>query len=241
MIYKSDNIEKIAEALSGLQGELHDAYKSSSGYGYKYAELTTVYETIRPLLKKFGLSVTQPVGGSNNMIELNTILMHSSGQYISSVIQFPVDLTNKKMNSLQAAGSTITYLRRYCLCSIVGIATTDDDGVAGGEALAKEPYKRSTAFTPNGNSIANNNTIAIGKEMEDVSSILQVSEDVLEMARKQLFGRIIDLNVPAATVETWCARANVKSINQLNYKQIMSSLQFLDKKNKDDFHQDGDS
>ncbi len=136
MIYKSESIDKLAEALSGLQGELQDAYKGSTGYGYEYADLATVFAAIRPLLKKYGLSVTQPVGGSNNMIELNTILMHSSGQYISSIITVPVDLGNKKMNSLQAAGSTVTYLRRYCVCSIVGIATTDDDGKAGGESMA---------------------------------------------------------------------------------------------------------
>lgn len=132
---KSENIDQLALALSNLQGELLDAHKSSQGYGYNYADLSSVLNIIRPLLKKHGLSIAQPVGGDEGKVTLTTILMHSSGQFVSSSINVSVDLTNKKMNSLQAAGSTITYLRRYCISSILGLASTDDDGKAGGEHM----------------------------------------------------------------------------------------------------------
>ena len=130
---KSENINELAMALSNLQGELLDVHKGSQGYGYNYADLSSVLHLIRPLLKKHGLSIAQPVGGDDGKITVTTILMHLSGQNISSTVSVSVDLSNKKMNSLQAAGSTITYLRRYCISSILGLSSTDDDGKSGGD------------------------------------------------------------------------------------------------------------
>jgi len=216
MIYKTDSIDKVAQALSGLQGEMDTVHKGADGYNHKYASLADVFETIRPLLKKYELSVVQPVSGSNQTIELTTMLMHSSGQYISSTVSVPVDFSNKKMNSLQAAGSTITYLRRYCLCSMLGIASADDDGKAGGESIDelrdKEP-KPSSQFK------------AVPAKVN-----YSVSQEQLEYLRKQLFDRIIDENIPATTVDTWCARANVKSVSELNGEQVQQILKFINGK-----------
>lgn len=132
---RSEQIEQLAVALSGLQGELEDAHKGKQGYGYTYADLPSVLAQLRPLLHKHGLSIMQPVSGHNGEVTITTIVMHVSGQYIESAISVSVDMTNKKMNSLQAAGSSITYLRRYCLMSIIGLSSTDDDGKSGGDHL----------------------------------------------------------------------------------------------------------
>jgi hypothetical protein len=132
---KSDDISALAAALSALQGELEDVYKGSKGYGYSYADLSSVLYIIRPLLKKHSLSIVQPVGGDDGKISVTTMLMHSSGQFISETVNMAIDLSNKKMNSLQAAGSSITYLRRYCISSILGLSSTDDDGKIGGDQM----------------------------------------------------------------------------------------------------------
>ncbi len=214
MICKSDNIDRLAAALSGLQGELHDAYKGSKGYGYDYADLAAVFEVIRPLLIKHELSVSQLVSGSNNIIELNTMLMHSSGQYLSSTIHVSVDFSNKKMNSLQAAGSTVTYLRRYCLCSIIGIATTDDDGKAGGDSLdhARQQVKskRDAISQP-----------AIKHIAQDYTS------EQLDQLHHQLMVEILDKQIPEDTVHTWCSKAGVQSVNQLSGDQTVKALKFI--------------
>lgn len=135
---KSEQIQELALALSDLQGELEDVYKNSEGYGYNYADLSSVLSLLRPLLKKHGLSVAQPVSGDTGTITITTMLMHKSGQYLSSAVTITIDVSNKKMNSLQAAGSTITYLRRYSLMSLIGLAATDDDGKSGGEHIDSE-------------------------------------------------------------------------------------------------------
>lgn len=126
----SDSINEIALALSNVQGELEDVHKDSQGYGYTYADLSAIFRAIRPLLKKHGLSLAQPVGGKNGQTSLFTVLMHSSGQYMYAVYNISADLSNKKMNLYQAAGSAITYLRRYCASSMIGIATKDDDAAS---------------------------------------------------------------------------------------------------------------
>lgn len=132
---RSEQIEHLAVALSSLQGELEDAHKGKQGYGYSYADLPSVLSQLRPLLHKHGLSIMQPVSGHSGEITITTIVMHVSGQYIESAVSVAVDMSNKKMNSLQSSGSAITYLRRYCLMSIIGLSSTDDDGRSGGDHM----------------------------------------------------------------------------------------------------------
>lgn len=143
---KSENIEHLALALSNLQGELEDAHKSKTGHGYNYADLSSVLNLLRPSLKRHGLSIAQPVSGDSGAITINTMLLHASGQYICSAVSIAIDVSNKRMNSLQAAGSTITYLRRYALMSLIGLAATDDDGVSGGDYIDKS--RQSKTITP---------------------------------------------------------------------------------------------
>lgn len=123
---KSEQINELAAALAKAQGEMTNAIKSSDNpfYKSKYADLAEVLDTCREVLSKNGLSVAQPVGQvSDKNIEVYTILMHSSGQWISSSMNIPMTKIDP-----QAAGSAITYARRYSLAAMVGIAQADDDG-----------------------------------------------------------------------------------------------------------------
>jgi hypothetical protein len=209
---QSDNINELAAALSSFQGEVKDISKDSQGYGYKYADLSAVFEIVRPLLLKHGLSIAQPVGGSDNRIELTTVLMHKSGQFISSAISIPVDLTNKKMNALQAAGSTITYMRRYCVCSILGLATTDDDGAAGGQVQNTPPAPKYIS--------------------QPIKVEQHLGEDAMNQLRHTLMDAIMEKNIPLATVEKWCAKAGVDSVLEFNYDQIVGVNNLLEKMSK---------
>ncbi len=211
---QSNEINELAAALSSFQGELQDVHKGRKGYGYDYADLSAVFETVRPSLLKHGLSIAQPVGGSDNRIELTTILMHKSGQYISSAVSIPVDLTNKKMNALQAAGSTITYMRRYCICSILGLATTDDDGAAGGQAQNTPPAARAIPQQP---------------KIEQ-----HINEEKLMELRHTLMEAILEKNISAATISKWLAHAKVSSVLEFNYDQIVGVNNLLEKIGRND-------
>lgn len=126
---KSVSIGQLAIALSKLQSEVQNLHKDKQGYGYKYTELASVLDASRPLCAKYELSVSQLCCSNDkaDVVGVETILMHSSGEFISSVLYMPVQQA-KAMTLAQCAGIVITYARRYALAAILGIAQTDNDG-----------------------------------------------------------------------------------------------------------------
>jgi hypothetical protein len=142
---KSDDIKELAMALSKTQAILKGALKDSSNPFFKstYADLASVWEACREPLAANGLSVVQtPCNDTPDNIALETILMHSSGQWISSVFSMPVS-----KHDAQAVGSAITYARRYALAAMVGIAPEDDDGnkASGKSETPKAAYSKPVA------------------------------------------------------------------------------------------------
>ncbi len=137
---KSDEINELAKSLSKVQGEIHNAFKDKSGYGYKYVDLASILDITRPLLSKYGLSVSQLCGSANDLATVETVLMHESGQWISSTIEMGIE-RGKGMSLAQAVGSVITYARRYALAAIVGIAQTDDDASLKGAYEPAHDFK----------------------------------------------------------------------------------------------------
>lgn len=123
----SETIGKIAEALAKAQAEMKPAKKTQSNPYFKsnYADLASCYEACTEPLTKNGIAVFQGADselGDENSIVLNTTLIHTSGEWLSSSLRMP--LTKK---DAQAVGSLITYARRYALCSAIGLASEDDD------------------------------------------------------------------------------------------------------------------
>jgi hypothetical protein len=87
--------------------------------------LNALRETIREPLAVNDLSVLQLPRVDGNYVEVETMLMHKSGEYIAEVLRMPFG-----QNSAQAIGSALTYCRRYSLGSILNLAADDDDGNA---------------------------------------------------------------------------------------------------------------
>lgn len=123
------DIDKLAPALVKAQGMVEGAVKGSQNphLKNKYANLSAVWDACREALQKNGLAVMQlPCKAPAGHIGLTTILIHESGQSISDTFYMPLkDPTNP-----QAAGSALTYARRYALSSAIGICPEDDDGEA---------------------------------------------------------------------------------------------------------------
>lgn len=126
---KSENINELAAALSRAQNEMGGAVKDSKNPFFKsnYADLTSVIKAIKQPFVNNGLSYAQfPVTSSGgNGIGVKTILMHLSGQWIEEEFYLPLAKQDP-----QAAGSAITYARRYSLAALAGIPTVDDDSEA---------------------------------------------------------------------------------------------------------------
>lgn len=123
----TEAIDKLAPAVIKAQGLIEGALKDSNNphFKSKYADLSSVWAAIKPALQACGLGVLQPLAEAPaGHVGVTTILVHESGQTLSSTSFIPFrDATNP-----QAAGSAITYARRYALSSLLGVCPEDDDG-----------------------------------------------------------------------------------------------------------------
>ena len=121
----SETIEKLAEALCAAQGEMGGAVKGSANPFFKssYADLTSVIKAIKEPCQNNGLSYVQLPHRSDSSIGVVTRLMHVSGQWLENDFTLPMVKSDP-----QAAGSAITYARRYALQALFGIPAVDDDG-----------------------------------------------------------------------------------------------------------------
>ena len=139
---KSEQINELAVALSKAQGDIKGALKDSSNpfFKSKYADLASVWEAFRSPFSKNGLSLIQLPTLKEGQVHVETVLLHSSGQWISDTLS-----ATPKDASPQAVGSTITYLRRYGAQSVAGVCPEDDDGNAGSQNLPAPKSSLTTA------------------------------------------------------------------------------------------------
>lgn len=139
----STEINKIAEALAKAQGAVKGAVKDSTNPHFKssYADLASVWEACREAITANGLSVIQtPHTDEAGNCHVVTMLMHSSGQWVRDTFTLP-----PMKQDPQGYGSAITYMRRYALAAMVGVAPEDDDGNAASEGSGNgRPAPRQT-------------------------------------------------------------------------------------------------
>lgn len=128
---RSESINELATALAQAQGKFHGIAKDAKNPHLKnqYTSLDAIINGIREPMSEAGLSCMQLVSDDGPEILLTTILLHASGQFISSTLGFTVGDAKGPISAVQEMGKTVTYLRRYALSAMLGIASeTDDDG-----------------------------------------------------------------------------------------------------------------
>lgn len=96
---------------------------------YSYEDLASIAETVTPILAEYGLSYRfRTSSPPNEPITVTCIISHRLGHSEENTLQGPRDESGKK-NSIQAIGSTLTYLQRMTLKAALGLAAAaDDDG-----------------------------------------------------------------------------------------------------------------
>ena len=129
-------------ALSAAQGEIENASKSSSNphFKSKYADLAEVLNTVRPVFAKHGLAVLQSTEFDGAMVSVTTTITHAEGGYVTSRASCVPPKTDG-----QGVGNATTYLRRYSMAAMSGIAQEDDDGNSSahnGKPVAKITEKQ---------------------------------------------------------------------------------------------------
>lgn len=100
--------------------------KSGDRIRYNHASLGNITKITATELGKHGLSAAWKTEQGKEGITVTCVITHSNGHFESTSLTATPDQTGKK-NDIQAVGSTITYLQRYTLLAILGLATADQD------------------------------------------------------------------------------------------------------------------
>lgn len=133
----------MADAQAQVQAVTKDKKVSAGPIRYTYADLASAYDACREALSAHGVYLNQALETrlrdeiegvdkkgqtqlyTRRVVIVTTTLCHRSGQWLSCTLQDWPD-----QHDVQGTGSAITYLRRYSLLAMVGLAPEDDDGRA---------------------------------------------------------------------------------------------------------------
>src|ERR1700674_3686781 len=156
----SENVAAIATALAKAQTELSNPEKAMIGMVYNartdsqqsflYHSLSSGLDIIRKVLggQQIAVAQTTDIDRASGTVNLTTLLVHTSGEWISSdwpVCQLSETAAPRRM------GAALTYARRYALFTMVGRAGEDDvdapdvadDGPKGDKTAEAGPDSRS--------------------------------------------------------------------------------------------------
>jgi len=157
----SETIAQISAALAKAQGTFKnpEADASNPYFGSKYADLAGVIDAVRTGLAAQDIAVIQspetvPGEGSRMFVRMVTRLVHKSGEWFEDDA-FMVEGVRRRGKKGSAAdeeqvvagppnaqdmGSAVTYLRRYSLAAMVGVAQTEEDD--DGNGASGRPHAR---------------------------------------------------------------------------------------------------
>ena len=129
---RSHSISKLMTALAKAQGQIGDIERdrtvkvqsrSGPGYEFKYATLSAIIKGIKKPLSDNGISYTQVISWNDaDRLYYLTTSLHYENEFISS--SCPLILTD---GTNQQFGSAATYMKRYTLSALVGVAADEDD------------------------------------------------------------------------------------------------------------------
>jgi hypothetical protein len=187
----SDSIAKIADALAKAQIEMGRVVKDKTAkvqtkaggsYSFDYADLASVLDVVKPALAKHGIAVVQAAALEGDKVNVETRLLHSSGEWIESALAVkPEDIAPQKI------GSAITYARRYALSCMVGVASEEDD-----DGNAAEGNRATTETRANGTKHA--------KAAEDVRAAMRTPTFRKQEAIKEINAMGLDLRATLKSI-----------------------------------------
>lgn len=118
-------MKEMPASLSKLQASVKNPSRNKKAYNYYYADLDEVLLCIKTECNKHGFSVVQMPYNDGEILGVETILIHNSGEFIKG--KFGSKLTKQDP---QSAGSQISYYRRYALLAMFNLSQEDDDGAS---------------------------------------------------------------------------------------------------------------
>lgn len=138
-VRRSTSFTQFAVAMAKVQSEIEDPTKNkradAGGRGsYRYADLPTVLDVVRPALSRNGFALMQLPCELEGQTALTTLLVHASGDWLETTVYLRAVKADP-----QGIGSALTYARRYAILAVCGIAADDDDDGKAASTPAKQP------------------------------------------------------------------------------------------------------
>lgn len=128
-----------------------DQTADTGKYTYNYADINSILAMLKPVLAEHNLVVYQPVTTRGDLTCVDTVIadIESEEEIVFPGMGFSV------VKDPQAAGSTITYFRRYCIVSLFALQASDDDGTSAKAAVeaANQPHPLSARVAAAGQTI----------------------------------------------------------------------------------------
>jgi hypothetical protein len=110
-----------------IKKDRHVSFTTQKGTTeYDHATLYNVANAINSALSAHGLTASWSTSQSDGLVEVTCTITHILGHSESTSLKASIDTSGGK-NNIQALGSTVTYLQRYTILSLTGLATKDQD------------------------------------------------------------------------------------------------------------------
>lgn len=140
------------DAMAAMQPELpvieeRGQIKVRGQVQSRYALWEDVNEQIKPVMAKYGFSLTFKVDAGEGQVSVTGILAHRDGHREQTTLALPVDTSGSK-NAVQAVASSTSYGKRYTAGALLNLTSRgeDDDGKqAGDQLIDDEQLKQVTA------------------------------------------------------------------------------------------------
>lgn len=142
--YMTEKYNTLAGALARAQAAMSNVTKDQSNphFRSRFASLAAVRDVVIPALAAEGLAIVQmPGNDEQGRVTVRTMLLHESGATLDCGT-VATTATVRGGNEAQALGSSVSYLRRYSLAAICGVAQEDDDGQASGPAKPRQASRQ---------------------------------------------------------------------------------------------------
>ena len=123
---KAEAEKAYTQAMAEFRAKCPSITKTKKAHNSKYAGLAETIAQVKNLLTGCGLSHSWRTNQDSGVISVTCKVTHVRGHSEETTLAAGADTSGSK-NSIQAIGSTISYLERYTLFAILGLASSEDD------------------------------------------------------------------------------------------------------------------
>lgn len=248
----SESATKLTTALLAVQKAVTHVQPDQTNPmldGKGYASLAAVLDATRSALLDNEVLLIQSPGYEDGLVWLTTELRHSSGEWLRSVAGCPPPQPTARTSHAQMVGVAVTYLRRYALLALLGIATEDTDatpapqqdpggvtrlGTAPPAAPPAQPTAEdqgaSDAFDKAGTAQPAPATVAAPPADDPAKMTVEQLAAIVDPERKKfalsnaMLAEFSRLNATDNDVDESLAAMGVKNIGELTPEQMLGAL-----------------